>query len=111
MVVVGCKSDLEDKRNISTQEAKILTEQLIFSKNQENCKIPFFLESSSKDGSNVKECFESVVRMVIQKRLSEILNSKEELPIEKKKFVLFKSSSSNKDGNNEISEMKEKIGE
>jgi GTPase SAR1 family protein len=115
IVVVGCKSDMEEKRSVKLQKAKEHVESLIFSKkNSQNCKIPFLLETSSKDGVNIKESFESVVRMVLQKRLSEALKYK---PVnnsnnaQKKKFGFFKSFSESDTDISDFREMKKHSGE
>jgi hypothetical protein len=77
---------------------------LIFSR-ESNCKIPYFLEFSSKVGGEV-ECFENVVRMVLQKRLLEEVKQK---PKHKSRFNFLRSISD--DGDAEITEMKKYVGD
>merc|ERR1712137_555467 len=54
MVLVGNKCDLDDERQVTTEEAKELALQW---------KIPFF-ETSAKDRINVEEAFFQVVREI-----------------------------------------------
>jgi GTPase SAR1 family protein len=106
---------MEDKRSVKLPKAKEHVENLIFSKkNSQNCKIPFLLESSSKDGINVKESFESVVRMVLQKRLTEALKYKPVTNNSQKKkggFAFFKSFSESDTDVSDFREMKKHSGE
>jgi GTPase SAR1 family protein len=102
IVVVGCKSDLEKERKVDQHEAKEFVEKLIFNPNFD-CKIPYFMEFSSKLGGEV-DCFENVVRMVLQKRMLEEIKLK---PKSKNRFSFLKSISD--DGDAEISEMKKYV--
>eukprot|EP01080_Neovahlkampfia_damariscottae_P004789 gene4789-8375_t len=117
IVIVGCKCDLEEKRELTKNEGKKVVESLIFMNTPETEVIPYFLESSSKENINVKESFESVVRMVLQKRESE------KLKFEKKKksggggsglgkkFTLFSSFSESDNDINELRSVKKILEE
>lgn len=55
-VIVACKSDLGDERAVDTSKGKTYAEEKGYS----------FFETSAKDGDNVTEAWEDVVRQCIQ---------------------------------------------
>ena len=53
--LVGNKSDLEEKREVSIEEAK---------QSKENYDIDYYLETSAKSGFNVKELFIKAAKII-----------------------------------------------
>ena len=64
VIAVGNKIDLDDKRKVSSDEAR-------FSCNSFNPPIPYF-ETSAKTGEGVKELFEYALRTLLQTRGSSL---------------------------------------
>ena len=56
IIIVGCKVDLEDKREVSTEEGKEFAEEY---------KFPFF-ETSALTGKGVKEAFYTLIQTVYE---------------------------------------------
>lgn len=61
VVLVGNKCDLEDARAVSAEKASMVAEQLGFP----------YVETSAKDGTNIKEAFELLTDLICQ-RMSDI---------------------------------------
>ena len=64
--LVGNKTDLEDKRNVTTEEAKALFDDL---------ELDYFIESSAKTGINTDKIFVQAAKLLYKEYL--LLNSKE----------------------------------
>ena len=64
--LVGNKTDLEDKRNVTTEEAKALFDDL---------ELDYFIESSAKTGINTDKIFVQAAKLLYKEYL--FLNSKE----------------------------------
>ncbi|MFX1365935.1 MAG: Rab family GTPase [Promethearchaeota archaeon] len=58
IIMVGGKSDLEEKRSVQSDEAIELANKY---------KLHGYIECSSKTGENVEEIFESITKMMIEK--------------------------------------------
>ena len=58
IIMVGGKSDLEDKRSVQIEEAIELANKY---------KLHGYIECSSKTGDNVEEIFESITKKIIEK--------------------------------------------
>ena len=71
MVVVGSQIDIEDRREISTKEARTHFEATY------RPPIPYF-EVSAKTGEGVNEFFESIVKLAINKYDSYVGNNNQE---------------------------------
>lgn len=78
IVLVGNKSDMADKREVSNGEGELLARQL---------KCPFF-ETSAKMRVNIDECFHEVVRE-IKKCQQELNRQNQEKPSERSCCVLL----------------------
>ena len=61
VVLVGNKCDLEDARAVSVEKASMVAEQLGFP----------YVETSAKDGTNIKEAFELLTDLICQ-RMSDV---------------------------------------
>ena len=57
VVLVGNKCDLEDARAVSAEKASLVAEQLGFP----------YVETSAKDGTNIKEAFELLTDLICQR--------------------------------------------
>ena len=57
IIIVGCKLDLEDKREVSTEEGQTFAAKY---------KCPFF-ETSARTGKGVKEAFSALIQKVYEK--------------------------------------------
>lgn len=57
VVLVGNKCDLEDSRSVSADRASAVAEQLGFP----------YVETSAKDGTNIKEAFELLTDLICQR--------------------------------------------
>jgi small GTP-binding protein len=57
-ILIGNKVDLEEKRNVSTEEGQQLAEDI---------DTTIFLETSAKTGENVEEAFISLVKEILEK--------------------------------------------
>ena len=64
--LVGNKTDLEDKRTVTTEEAKALFDDL---------ELDYFIESSAKTGINTDKIFVQAAKLLYKEYL--LLNSKE----------------------------------
>ena len=110
IVVVGCKCDLDEKREITNKEGFEFVEKLIFlNKKPEIQSLPYLLESSSKENINIKESFESIVRMVLQKKVTEALKFEPKKKTTTKKFNLFSSLSESDNDINELRSIKQHV--
>lgn len=58
IIMVGGKSDLEEKRSVETEEASKISQKF---------NLHGYFECSSKTGDNVEEIFESIAKMMIEK--------------------------------------------
>ena len=61
-LIVGCKVDLEDKREVSTEEGKKFAEEYKFS----------FFETSALTGKGVKEAFSTLIQKAYEKKIKSI---------------------------------------
>ena len=61
ILLVGNKKDLEDSRVVTSEQATQLAAQLGYP----------YIETSAKDGTNIKECFEKLTHLICQ-QMSEI---------------------------------------
>ena len=73
-ILVGTKTDLEEKREVSFQEGKLLGEEF---------QIPFF-ETNAKIGHNLNDIFITIARQILQKPSSSSFSS---LPVNVKRAV------------------------
>ena len=62
IVIVGCKFDLEDKREVSTEEGKKFAEEYKFS----------FFETSALTGKGVKEAFSTLIQKAYEIKIKSI---------------------------------------
>jgi GTPase SAR1 family protein len=71
LLMIGNKTDLEDKRQVTTKEA------------QEFAKANkiLFMESSAKNGYNIEKAFECVTNIILDRIKKGEINPKEELGI------------------------------
>ena len=56
ILIVGNKKDKEEEREVTTEEAKVITKSLRL----------LFMEVSAKTGKNIKEAFTLLVKNIIQ---------------------------------------------
>ena len=61
IIIVGCKADLEDKREVSTEEGKKFAEEY---------KFPFF-ETSALTGKGVKEAFYTLIKKIYDRKINQ----------------------------------------
>jgi methyltransferase-like protein len=91
-VIIGCKSDLSDKKKVKTEEALEFAEDMLFTESSPDKKkldgTQFFLETSSKENVNITEAFTNCVKFYLAryKNIEELNNKKK-----KKKKGLFAS--------------------
>lgn len=69
IMLVGCKRDLDDYREVQTEEGR---------KYADNFGITNFYEVSAKSGHNIQEAFESFFRLIHHKALEETRQRQEE---------------------------------
>jgi len=81
-IIIGNKKDLEEKREVKTEEGEN------FAKNN---KVKFY-ETSAKDGINVNEVFESLAKEIIEDAEKLQMRNKRSSQILKKKTVAEKKS-------------------
>ncbi len=67
IILVGCKQDLEEERQITLDEAKELGEELGFH---------YILEVSAKTGYNINELFDIIIKEYVKYRLNKIKSEK-----------------------------------
>ncbi|MHA1148786.1 MAG: GTP-binding protein [Promethearchaeota archaeon] len=63
LYMLGGKADLESKRSVSYEEAKITAEKYGFAG---------FSECSSKSGTNVENAFEELAKLILKQKLSDL---------------------------------------
>ena len=61
IIIVGCKADLEDKREVSTEEGKKFAEEY---------KFPFF-ETSARTGKGIKEAFYTLIQKIYDRKMNQ----------------------------------------
>ena len=79
VLIIGNKTDLEEKRAIPTEEGEELAKKL-------DCD---FIETSAKLNENVKEAFELLIRKMRRRALKNNTNQVKEDKKKKKKCALF----------------------
>lgn len=78
--MIGNKTDMEEKRQVSTKEAQEFA--------KEN-KI-LFMETSAKNGNNIEKAFECITNIILERIKKGDINPKEELGIKEGSLVAQK---------------------
>lgn len=80
LLMIGNKTDMEEKRQVSTKEAQEFA--------KEN-KI-LFMETSAKNGNNIEKAFECITNIILERIKKGDINPKEELGIKEGSLVAQK---------------------
>eukprot|EP01080_Neovahlkampfia_damariscottae_P007593 gene7593-11916_t len=106
-VMIGCKCDLENEREVSKKEGeKFAIENLLKLRNppkKVDPKMPFFLETSAKKNINIQQTIESLMKQIMSER-DYLLSLKTETS-KKSFFGSFISSGGGTSSTSELSEI------